>query len=78
MRILHYNTIFNKELKNIKQTLVNNNFPNKLIEQQIKQYLHNIHKNNNSNNNNNTNRIDLYYENRRHHHTRRNLSETGR
>ena len=48
--------IFYKELKNIKQTLVNNNFPNKLINQQIKQYRHNIHKN--SNNNNNTNRIN--------------------
>ena len=37
-------TIFYKELKNIKQTLVNNNFPNKLIDKQIKPYLHSIHK----------------------------------
>ena len=58
-------TIFYKELKNIKQTFVNNNFANKIIDQQIKQYLHNIHKNSN-NNNNNTNRINLYYKNQMH------------
>ena len=52
-------TIFYKELKSIKQTLINNNFPNKLIDQQIKQYLYNIHKNSN----NNTNRINLYSKN---------------
>ena len=51
-------TIFYQELKNIKQNSVNNNFPNKLIDQQINQYLHNIHKNSNKNNNNNTNRIN--------------------
>ena len=56
-------TIFYKELKNIKQTIVNNNFPNKLINQQIKQYLHNIHKNSNYNN---TNKIDLNYKNQMH------------
>ena len=31
-------TIFYKELTNIKQTLVNNNFPNKLVDQQIKPF----------------------------------------
>ena len=56
-------TIFHKELTNIKQTLVNNNFPNKLVDQQIKLYLQNINKNNNTTNNNNTNRINLYYRN---------------
>ena len=46
----------------MKQTLVNNNFPNELIGQQIKKYLHNIHKNSNNNHNNyNTNRINRYY-----------------
>ena len=59
-------TIFYKELINIKQTLVNNNFPNKLVNQQIKLYLHNIYKNNNTTNNNNTNRINLYYRNKMH------------
>ena len=53
-------TIFYKELINIKHTLVNNNFPNKLIDQQIKLYLQNIHKNNN------TTRINLYYRNQMH------------
>ena len=53
-------------VKNIKQTLVDNNFPNKLIDQQINQYLHNIHKNSNNNSNNNTNRINLYNMNQIH------------
>ena len=53
--------MFYKELTNVKQTLVNNNFPNKLVGQQIKLCLHNIHKNNNTTNKNNTNRINLYY-----------------
>ena len=57
-------TIFYKELTNIKQTLVNNNFPNKLVDQKIKLYLHNIDKNNYTTNNNNTNRIKLYYRNK--------------
>ena len=52
-------TIFYKELTNINQPLVNNNFPNKLVDQQIKVYLQNINKNNNTTNNNNTNRINL-------------------
>ena len=46
--------------------MVNNNFPNNLIDQQIKQYLHNIHKNSNNSNSNNTNRINLYYKNQMH------------
>ena len=37
-------TIFYKELTNIKQALVNNNVTNKLVNQQIELYLHNIHK----------------------------------
>ena len=47
----------------MKQTLVNKNFPNKLVSQQIKLY---IHKNNNTTNNKNTNRISLYYGNQMH------------
>ena len=58
-------TKFYKELINIKQILVNNNFTNKLVDQQIKLYLQNIHKNNTTNNNN-TNRINLYYRNQMH------------
>ena len=58
--------IFYKELTNIKQSLVNNNFPSKQGDQQVKLYLHNIHKNNNTINNNNTNRINLYYRNQMH------------
>ena len=52
-----------KELTNIKQTLVNNNFPNKLIDQQIKLYFHKINKNKN---NTNTKIINLYYKNQMH------------
>ena len=61
-------TIFYKELTNIKQTLINNNFLNKLVDQQIKLDLHNIHKNKNNNttNNNNINRINLYYRHQMH------------
>ena len=55
--------MFYKEFTNIKQTLVNYNFSNKLVDQQIKLYLQNIHKNNNTTNNNNINRINLYYRN---------------
>ena len=58
--------IFYKELTNIKQILVDNNFLHKVVDQQIKLYLHNIHKNNNIINNNNTNRINLYYRNQMH------------
>ena len=58
--------IFYKELTNVKLSLVNNNFPNKLINQQIKQYHHNIYKNSNNNNNDNTNRINLCYNNQMH------------
>ena len=58
-------TIFYKELTNIKQTLVNNNFSNKLVDQQIKLYLQNINKNNNT-----TNRINLYYRNQMHYNSK--------
>ena len=56
--IFSANTILHKELFNIKQTLVNYNFPKKLVNQQIKLYFYTNH--NNDNNNNNTNRINLY------------------
>ena len=59
-------TIFYKEITNIKLILVNNNFPNKLGNQQIKLYLQNINKNNNTTNNNNTNKINRYYRNQMH------------
>ena len=58
--------MFYKELINIKQTRVDHNFPNKLVDQQIKLYLHNIHKNNNTTNTTNTNRINRYYRNQMH------------
>ena len=47
-------------------TYVNNNFPNKLVDQQIKLYIQNINKNYNTTNNNITNRINLYYRNQMH------------
>ena len=57
-------TIFYEELANIKQTFLNNNFPNKLVDQQ-KRYLQNINKNNTTNYNN-TYRINLYYRKQMH------------
>ena len=45
----------------MKQTLVNENFPYKLVDQEIKLYLENINKNNTTNNN--TYRINLYHRN---------------
>ena len=59
-RIYFSNTIFYKELKNIKQILVNKNFSNDIIDQQIKPYFHNIQKNRNNNNDSNTNRMAQY------------------
>ena len=56
-------TIFYKELSNIKKSLISNNFPKNLVDQQIRLYLQSIKKNNNTINNNNTNRINLYYRN---------------
>ena len=46
--------------------IINNNFSNKLVDQQIKLYLQSINKNNNATNNNNTNRINLYCRNQMH------------
>ena len=59
-------TIFYKELANIKQTLIKNNFPDELVNLQIKLEVQNINKSNNSINTNNTNRINLYYRNQMH------------
>ena len=53
-------TIFYKELT------YTNIFPNKLVDQQIKLYHHNIQKNNNTTYNNHTNRINRYYGNEMH------------
>lgn len=67
-------TIFYKELHNIKQTHVNNGFPNSVIDQQIKMYLNKVNNTTNKidNINNNTvrqnkhNTINLYYCNQMH------------
>ena len=64
--------IFYKELSNIKQTLVNNGFPNYVVDRQIKLALsalppnlntsaHNDSNNNESQNRGNSNRIDIFY-----------------
>ena len=44
-------SIFYKEFTNIKQTFFNRYLPNKQVDQQMKLYPHNIHKNNNITNN---------------------------
>ena len=50
----------------LQRTYQHNNFPNKLVNQQINLYLQNINKNNNPTNINNTDRINLYYRNQMH------------
>ena len=47
-----------------------NNFPNKVVDHQIKLYLQNINKINNTKNNNNTNRINPYYRNQMHYYNK--------
>ena len=60
---ISFKTIFYKKFTNIRQTLVNNNFPYKQVDQQIKLNLQNIHKNKYTTNNKNTNRINLNCKN---------------
>ena len=53
-----------QELTSIILILVNNNFPNKLVDQKIKYNLYTIHQNNENINKNET--INLYYRNQMH------------
>ena len=56
-------TIFYAELKNIKQTLINNDFPNHIVNEQIKRAMKNIKSNCNGNNttSNNSKYIKLFF-----------------
>ena len=61
--------IFYKELKNIKQTLINNGFPNYIIDEQIKRTIRNINQHN-KHHHNQTNKqkfIKHFYRNQMHH-----------
>ena len=60
------NTIFYNELRKIKQTLVNNGFPNHVIDEQINLSLKTFNDNNNSLQNNEPTNIDLYYNGQMH------------
>ena len=56
-------TLFLKELSNIKRTLVNNGFPNRLVDEQISVFLHNFSTNPSQPDKKS---IDLYYRNQFH------------
>ena len=56
---------FHREIQLMKQTLVNNNYSNALIDLKIKQYLENIFRNE-QNNRRNDNEIKIYYKNQMH------------
>ena len=58
-------TIFFSELKNIKQTLLNNEFPNYFVDEQIRKTLHNIYHNENTRTLNSPNQ-NIYYCNQMH------------
>ena len=56
-------TLFLKELSSIKRTLVNNGFPNRIVDEQISVFLHNSSTNPSQPDNKS---IDLYYRNQFH------------
>ena len=56
-------TLFLKELSNIKQTLVNNGFPNRLVDEQISVFLHNSSTNPSQPRKKS---VDFYYRNQFH------------
>ena len=57
-------TDFHQEIQLIKQMLVNNNYSNTLVDNNIKMFINN--KINNESNDNNSNKIKIYYQNQMH------------
>ena len=55
-------TIFLSELKNIKQTLIKNGFPNNIVDTEIKHFINKIEQHNIDNMLNHKQSIDLYYK----------------
>ena len=55
-------TIFLKELKNIKQTLMNNGFPNYIVDTEMKQFINKPKQPDIDNNLNHKQSINLYYK----------------
>ena len=59
-------TIFLNELKNIKQTLINNGFSNYIVDTEIKHFINKIEQYNINNTLNHKQSINLYYKNQFH------------
>ena len=59
-------TIFLNELRNIKQTLINNRFPNYIVDTKIKQFINKPEQPNIDNSLNHKQSINLYYKNQFH------------
>ena len=59
-------TIFLNELKNIKQTFINNGFPNNILDTEIEHFINKPEQPNVDNNLNDKQSINLYYKNRFH------------
>ena len=55
-------TIFLNELENIKQTLINNGFPNYIVDTEINNFIYKTEQPNRENFLNHKQSINLYYE----------------
>ena len=55
--------MFMNELKNIKQTLINNGFPNYIVNREIKYFINKTEQHNIDNTFNHKQSINLYYKN---------------
>ena len=59
-------TIFLNEIKNIKQTFINNGFPNFIVDTETKHFINKTEQHNIDNNLNHKQSINLYYKNQFH------------
>ena len=59
-------TVFLNELRNIKQTLFNNGFPNYIVDTEMKQFINKTDQHNIDNDLNHKQSINLYYKNQFH------------
>ena len=59
-------TIFLHELKNVKQTLINNAFPNYIVDTEIKHFINKTEQHNIDNILNTKQSINIYYKNQFH------------
>ena len=64
--LLSFDYIFLNDLKNIKQTLINNGFPNYIVDTKIKQFIDKTEQRNIDNTLNHKQSMNLYYKNQFH------------